>query len=363
VRFALNEDEVGFRDAVRSLLADTCPPDAVRAAWGGEVGRHTGVGDAEPRRQGRVPAAWAGLAEMGVLGMVVPDALGGLGLDDEAVVPVLVECGRAALPDPVSSTAYVAASLLRDSLVLGEHAAAVGRAHLPGIVAGTTTAVVGFPGSALLPAARSADLFLMCLDDEVHLLVPDEVQLTPVESVDGARGLCRVQWDPTPGTAVLTGPDAVHAVNRAFDRAALGAAAMLVGLAERMVELTVGYVAERRQFGVPVGSFQAVKHRLADTSLAVEFAGPLVWRAANSLAHAEAAAPVHVSMAKARASEAARGAATACLQCHGAIGYTVEYDLHLYMKRAWALAGRYGDADFHRRRIRLALLGAGTATP
>jgi hypothetical protein len=218
VRFALNEDEVGFRDAVRSLLADTCPPDAVRAAWGGEVGRHTGVGDAEPRRQGRVPAAWAGLAEMGVLGMVVPDALGGLGLDDEAVVPVLVECGRAALPDPVSSTAYVAASLLRDSLVLGEHAAAVGRAHLPGIVAGTTTAVVGFPGSALLPAARSAALFLMCLDDEVHLLVPDEVQLTPVESVDGARGLCRVQWDPTPGTAVLTGPDAVHAVNRAFGR-------------------------------------------------------------------------------------------------------------------------------------------------
>lgn len=356
MRFALNEDQTAFRDAVRALLDDTCPPEAVRASWGGSVGRHTGVGDASPSTHGRVPAAWSGLAGMGVLGMIVPESLGGMGLDDEWVVPLLVECGRVALPDPVSSTAYVAAAVLRDALVLGEHPAAVGRAHLPGIASGATTVVVGFPGSDLVPAARSADRFLMCLDDEVHLLDPDDVQLSPEESVDGARGLCRVDWEPSPGTAVLTGPDAVRAVNRAFDRAALGTAAMLVGLAGRMVDLTVGYVSERRQFGVPVGSFQAVKHRLADAALGVQFAAPLVSQAANSLAHSLPEVPVHVSMAKARASEVARDVASACLQCHGAIGYTVEYDLHLYMKRAWALAARYGDADFHRRRLRAALL-------
>jgi alkylation response protein AidB-like acyl-CoA dehydrogenase len=125
-----------------------------------------------------------------------------------------------------------------------------------------------------------------------------------------------------------------------------------------MLDLTVGYVSERRQFGVPVGSFQAVKHQLADAALAVSFVRPLVMQAAYSLARGAAEAPVHVSMAKARASEAARGAAAASLQCHGAIGYTVEYDLHLFMKRAWALAYRYGDPEFHRRRVRAALLGS-----
>jgi alkylation response protein AidB-like acyl-CoA dehydrogenase len=357
VRFALSEDQVGFRDAVRSLLADTCPPEAVRAAWGGHVGRHTGVGDAPPAEQGRVRPAWAALVEMGVLGLLVPEEAGGLGLSDEDMVPLLVECGRVALPDPLSSTAYVAAGLLRDdALPAGGHAGAVAEAWLPRLATGTTV-VVGFPGSALLPAAHSADAFLMCLDDEVHLLGPEDLRLDPVESVDGARGLCRVDWDPSPGTLVLDGDAARVAVHRAFDRAALGAAAMLVGLAERMLVTTVEYVSERRQFGVPVGSFQAVKHRLADASLAVSFAAPLVSRAAHSLAHGDAAAPVHVSMAKARASEAARGVSDATLQCHGAIGYTTEYDLHLFMKRVWALSARYGDAAFHRRRVRAALIG------
>ena len=108
---------------------------------------------------------------------------------------------------------------------------------------------------------------------------------------------------------------------------------------------------------MPIGSFQAVKHQLADASLAVEFASPLVLRAANSLAHGDPAAPVHVSMAKAKASDAARAAAATSLQVHGAIGYTVEYDLHLFMKRAWALGSRYGDPAFHRRRVRSAALG------
>ncbi|MFM7069114.1 MAG: acyl-CoA dehydrogenase family protein, partial [Actinomycetes bacterium] len=134
--------------------------------------------------------------------------------------------------------------------------------------------------------------------------------------------------------------------------------AMLVGVGRTLVEMTVGYVGERQQFGVPIGSFQAVKHHLADASLAVEFAEPLVLRAANSLATGHPDASVHASMAKAKASDAARRAASTALQCHGAIGYTVEYDLHLFMKRAWALAVEAGDAEFHRGRIRTALLGS-----
>jgi alkylation response protein AidB-like acyl-CoA dehydrogenase len=129
-----------------------------------------------------------------------------------------------------------------------------------------------------------------------------------------------------------------------------------VGLSDRMIEITVGYVSQRKQFGVPIGSFQAIKHHLADATLAVEFAKPVVWRAAASITNEDPAASVHASMAKAAASDAAQLASDVALQCHGAIGYTVEYDLHLSMKRAWALIRRAGDARFHRRRVAAALL-------
>ena len=345
MRFAPTEDQIDFRDAVRGLLADTCPPDAVRAAWREQVGEVPGGGD------GRVRAAWDALAEMGVLGVMVPEGSGGLGLTDEDLVPLLVECGRAALPDPVSSTAYVAAGLLR------ENPGRSTEALLARIAEGSATVLVGFPGSPYLTAAETADVFLMCDRGEVHELTRSEVTLEPVTSVDGARALCRVEWEPSDRSVIVGGFDGSQAVTRAFDRAALGAAAQLVGLGERMLDLTVGYAAERKQFGVAIGTFQAVKHQLADAALAVAFAQPLVLRAAYSLAQGDPDAPVHVSMAKARASAAALVVAEAALQCHGAIGYTVEYDLHFFMKRAWALASRYGDADFHRDRVRSVLLG------
>ena len=129
------------------------------------------------------------------------------------------------------------------------------------------------------------------------------------------------------------------------DRLALGAAAQLVGLGQRMLDLTVDYVKQREQFGVPIGSFQAVKHHLADALKELAFARPAVHRAA--------AAPtaVHVSMAKAMASDAASLSAAKALQCHGAIGYTVEYELHRFLKQTWTLARAFGDAAWHRERI------------
>ena len=129
------------------------------------------------------------------------------------------------------------------------------------------------------------------------------------------------------------------------DPPALAAAAQLVGLGQRMLDLTVGYVKERTQFGVPVGSFQAVKHQLADALKEIAFARPAVWRAGSTRA------PRDLSMAKAMASDAASFTARRALQCHGAIGYTVEYELHRYLKQTWKLARSFGDAAFHRERI------------
>lgn len=198
------------------------------------------------------------------------------------------------------------------------------------------------------------------------VLEASEVSLQPLESVDGSRALCRVSHDPAEGAVVFSGAAAEAVTARAFDRAALGDAAMLVGLSRTMLAITVEYVSERRQFGVPVGSFQALKHKLADATAAVEFADPLVRHAAHLVAGGTNAMArswgedvdrqVAASMAKVRASTAAQLVSETALHCHGAIGYTVEADLQLFMKRAWALSRSHGDADWHRRRVRRHLL-------
>jgi alkylation response protein AidB-like acyl-CoA dehydrogenase len=125
----------------------------------------------------------------------------------------------------------------------------------------------------------------------------------------------------------------------------------------RLIEVTVEYAKTRRQFGQPIGAFQAVKHQLADAYLGIAFARPLVHRAAYSMAHADSARAVHASAAKAAASDAASRAARVALQVHGAIGYSFEHDLHLWMKRIWALGAAWGDAISHRTRIADHLLG------
>jgi alkylation response protein AidB-like acyl-CoA dehydrogenase len=140
------------------------------------------------------------------------------------------------------------------------------------------------------------------------------------------------------GTGRLTGCDRVLV----SARSTLGSAAFLCGLARRQLDLTVAYLKERRQFGVQIGSFQGLKHPLAEAVVGLEFAWPVVLNAAHTMTRRD------VSHAKAAASDAAYRMSRVCLQAHGAMGYTVEYDLHLFMKRTWALAKDWGTAEEHR---------------
>jgi hypothetical protein len=135
-------------------------------------------------------------------------------------------------------------------------------------------------------------------------------------------------------------------------------AALLIGLADRMITLGADYAKERKQFGQPIGSFQAVKHLLANARVALEFARPATYRAAWSLASAQPSLSHDASMAKAMASDAADLAARVALQVHGAIGYTWECDLHFFMKRTWALSRDWGDAATHRRLVLEAVIAA-----
>ena len=315
MRFGLTDDQVAFRDAVRDLFAKEATPAVVRAAWeapAGELDR----------------GVWDGLDAMGVLGLLVPEADGGLGLDETFLVPLLEEAGRVALPHPLVDTAMVAAPLLGTGI-------------------GMVATDLGGPNVA---CAADADALLLRAGQGLVLAAADIATVTPLATVDGGRRAGTVTAGP--GSTVSAGHAAVEL---ALDRGALGTAAFLVGLGQAMLDLTVGYVVERKQFGVAVGSFQAVKHHLADAALAIEFARPAVHRAAWSVAHDAPTRARDVSMAKAMASDAAELVGRKALQCHGAIGYTVEADLHLFLKRTWALARAWGDSAHHTDRVAAAL--------
>jgi len=308
MRFAFTEEQVAFRDAVRSMLEDACTPEVVRAAWSNDTGRSDKV--------------WALLEEMGAFDV-----------GEIELALVLEETGRAAAPEPVLEHAAVGAPALRDS---GED-----------VPAGAVVSVA-VDEAPLVPYADSVDVLVLERQGRLHLVEPADVTLERRHSIDGSRRLFAVQWER--GKPLAADRDL------SFDRGALAAAAQLVGLGAGALGMAVAYAKEREQFGVKIGSFQAVQHHLADALLALEFARPAVTWASWQVAHRKADRSTSVSLAKARASDAALLACRAALQVHGAIGYTTEHDLHLWMKRAWALAASWGDAAFHRERIARAIL-------
>jgi hypothetical protein len=287
MRFAFSDEQLAFRDAVRDLLEKECSPTAVRVAWTNDTGRVDGL--------------WLKLGEIGLFDE-------GIGPTD--AILAIEETGRACAPEPVI-----------EAFATGRSEATLALEHTPHALYADQVPEIVVEADGRLVAGSLGG---------------------PVESVDKSRRLFSVNPGSDPSDLDLT---------NVTDRAALAAAAQLCGLADAMLELTVPYAAERKQFGVPIGSFQAVKHHLADAALALEFARPLVYRAAWELEHRTDEQSVAVSLAKAAASEAGVIASRKALQVHGAIGYAHEYDLHLWMKRAWALAAAWGDPAWHRNRI------------
>jgi len=339
VRFAFTAEQLAMRDSVRALLKRECPPARVREAW------------AAP--DGKVPGLWSKLSELGVPGILSPQDEGGLGMTELELVLVAEEAGRFALPEPVTDTAAVAVPLLSDA------SGSPRTRWLRLLATGEATAAVALDGAPYVLGADTADVLVLQRGDEIHAVERADASLEAHASIDGSRRPFRVGWTGSASTLLLRGPVAKSALVDALDRGAVACAAELVGLARQMIETTVAYVKARHQFGKPVGSFQAVKHHLADAHVAVEMSAPAVYRAAWSLAQRTPDRSLHASTAKALASDAATLAARKALQCHGAIGYAFENDLHLWMKRAWALAASWGDAAWHRERVAGVLLSAG----
>jgi alkylation response protein AidB-like acyl-CoA dehydrogenase len=338
VRFSFDTDHRSFASALRELLEKECTADHLREAAASETGRSTD--------------RWKRLADMGLVGLTVPTEHSGLGMDEVGLVLLLEETGRVALPEPVVETTAVAVPLLAET---GPEE--LRERWFPEVAEGLALLTVGLERLGHVPDAHVADLLLLQAGSELHAATPDRVMLRPRPSLDPTRRLFAVDWEPEPATRIADGEEAGRALEAAFDRGALGASAQLLGIADRLIEMGAEYAKERQQFGKPIGTFQAVKHLLADALIRLEFARPVVYRAAFSVARDLSDRMRDVSMAKAVASEAAEQASRAALQVHGAIGYTEEHDLHLWLKRARALAWSWGNAAWHRERVAAAILG------
>jgi alkylation response protein AidB-like acyl-CoA dehydrogenase len=336
--FRFTDDQLLLRDAVRDFLAKEHGPERVRELWQTETGRSRKL--------------WQRLAELGVPGLLVPEACGGMGLGEVEAVLIHEEAGRAALAEPLIAAMAVAVPLLRDAG--GELA----EAWLPRIAAGEAVVAAGHPVLPFVEDAHVADLLLLPRGEEALFALPrDAARITPQPANDPSRRIASVSFEERRAQLVARGARGKELLAAALDRGALACAAQALGACDRMIALSVAYTSERRQFGRPIGSFQAVKHMLANVKVKLEYARPVVMRAAYSVAHGSPRRSVHVSMAKLAATEAAKLAARVALQCHGAIGYTWEQDLHLWMRRAWSLDQAWGRAPFHLARVRAAVLG------
>lgn len=296
--FLIAPERLELAEAVRDFLAGTHGPEVLRKLDAGG---------------NRSPEIWNGLVEMGLPGLLVPEEQGGLGMGLVDAVLIARECGRFCVAEPLVESAFV---------------------MVPGLMAKGETGTLESIASGEARPVPAHVVNGWQADGEG----------APIESVDPLRNLAALPQDAS---------DDPHLLNLG----ALMASAQLVGLAEAMLDQAVEYSKIREQFGQPVGGFQAIKHKLADVAVALEFARPVLWRAAQALDDALTSASVHISHAKLAASDAVYLAGESAIQVHGAMGYTYEVDLHFWMKRAWALSGAWGSRGFHSARVDEAVIG------
>jgi len=317
MNFEIDEQQRDFAASIDAALGAADLPAAVRAWAAGDTASGLKV--------------WAQLAELGVTALMVPEKFDGIEAHPVDLVVAAERLGRWCVPGPVTESIAVAPVLLADD----DRSAA--------LASGELIATVTMPPQ--VPRAVDADtagLILVAADGKVS----DGTAGDQVESVDPSRKLFEVS---------TSGEGQAADVARAYEFGVLATAAQLVGAGQALLDMTVEYAKQRSQFGKVIGTYQAIKHKLADVHIALELARPLVYGAALSVADQSADTARDVSAAKVAASDAALLAARSALQTHGAIGFTQEHDMSLSLLRVQALRSAWGDPALHRRRLLRAL--------
>jgi alkylation response protein AidB-like acyl-CoA dehydrogenase len=314
MKFDLDEQQRDFAASIDAALGAADVPAAIRT-WS--------AGDTGPGRK-----VWSTLADLGVTALLVPEEHDGIGAHPVDLVVACERLGYWCVPGPIAESVAVAPILLADD---GERSATLASGEL----------IVTVAAAPLQPRAVNADfagLILTAADGQADTAAATDGH----ESVDPSRRLFDV---------VASGEPWAADVDRAVEFGILATAAQLIGAGQAMLDQSVEYAKQRTQFGRTIGSYQAIKHKLADVHIALELARPLVYGAALSLGAESADTARDVSAAKVAAAEAGLLAARSALQTHGAIGFTQEHDLSLLLLRVQALRSAWGDPTTHRRRV------------
>ncbi len=363
MEFELSSDQQDLADAAGDLLDGLASRERIRAFVG------SGTADAPgDRDDGFDRLLWEAMAEQGWLGVERPEATGGLGLGMVEVAVLCEHLGGHTAPVPFLSSMLAMGALQGAGedgaqpgaaaeaeewaarLSAGEAVGCLVWAAEPGTVEarpeGDRWLLSGRPEPTLY--AAEADVAVVVTEDAVYLVTrPAGERPSPEPAMDRTRSLAWMPLDETPAVRI----GGVASATRTVDRTAVGTAAELLGSAAHTLAMTVEYAQVRRQFGHPIGSFQSIKHTLADALVDVEAMRSSVYYAAWCLASGDPESSLAASMAKAWCSDASQRVMAAGMQVHGGIGFTWEHDLHLSLKRARYDASSFGTSSWHRERI------------
>jgi alkylation response protein AidB-like acyl-CoA dehydrogenase len=351
MNFDTSEEQELLQDTVRQFAERECPPQRVRELFDGEAPHD--------------PALWKGLCELGVAGLVVPEAHGGAGLEQIELALVAEMLGYCGVPGPFLGHALACLALVHGG------SPAQQRAWLPRLASGEALGSVALaePGGRWLPAewqleergglrgskrfvpaAESADLLVVGTAGGGLGLVPKDaagVSIRPYPGVDRARRVADVHFE---GAACEPLPGGVAAAARVRDAGLVLLAADAFGAASRLVDMAVAYAKTREQFGVTIGHFQALKHQLANMAVEIEPARGLFWYAAHAQDHVPADAERYAALAKAHITERAMQVARDVVEAHGGIGFTWECDVQIWFKRVMFDRAWLGGPPLHRER-------------
>ena len=358
--FDLTDEQGAIRSTAREFLAARYKSERIRELAGSEHGFET--------------SDWEEMAELGWPGLALPEQWGGQGLGIVELAVLFEEMGYALAPSPLLSSTVAGLALAargsdeQKDRWLRPLAAGEARGTVALFDAGTAAAIGGFAMEAkaggegvvldgekvLVMDAATADFFLVATADGRRHLVErgaEGVSVSAEPSIDLTRRLYAVRFDGVRVASEATLDGAQEDYLPVLWRACVAVAAESTGIAQRTMEMAVEYAKDRKQFGRPIGSYQAVSHRCAQMLLETENSRSAVYGAAWAADAEPEALPLAASMAKAYASDAGWRVPDASIQVHGGIGFTWEHDLHFFLKRGKANAATFGDAKWHRDRV------------
>jgi alkylation response protein AidB-like acyl-CoA dehydrogenase len=363
MQFGLSESQQILKDTAHKFFAGECPIAAVRRAMETETAYDA--------------ALWTKLADQGFTGIITPEEFGGMGLGKVELVLLMEEAGYSLLPGPFFSTVALAGAVI-DACASGEQK----KKYLGQIAAGQARSTVALveaagswdPASLTISAAGNkltgtklfvtdaavADFIIVVARDGVYAVEAKAagMRIAPMKGMDLGRKIYSVEFKNTPAELLGNTKNLASALNVAT----AAVSAEMVGGMQRSLELTVAYAKTRKQFGKPIGIFQAVQHLCADMYLETESSRSAVYYAAWALEENAPDAAASVSVAKMYASDASRTVGNRGIQVHGGMGFTWENDLHLYYRRAKASETMLGDATFHRERIAKLVIDTATVS-